>query len=123
ARLRPDTSLRSLFPPNVPAATALDRVLNDFPTAEELLVLATTPGDEPRPAQLLAFADRLHKQVAADAEASALVAAVKYRVDERTREFFTKVVVPNGLFYLSDAEFAAARQRLTRAEMDEQLRR
>ena len=39
------------------------------------------------------------------------------------RDFVTKVVVPNGIFYLDDAEFDAARRRLTLPEMAEQLRR
>ena len=47
-RLRPDTSLQSLFSADDPAARALDRVLTDFPMAEEMLVLVTTPGDQPR---------------------------------------------------------------------------
>ena len=38
SRLRPDTSLQSLFPPHDPAAGALNRVLNNFPAAEELLL-------------------------------------------------------------------------------------
>ena len=48
---------------------------------------------------------------------------MRYRAGDQTREFVTKVIAPNGLFYLSDAEFAAARQRLTRAEMAEQFHR
>ncbi|HMB94446.1 MAG TPA: hypothetical protein VKK61_00245, partial [Tepidisphaeraceae bacterium] len=36
-RLRPDMSLHSLFSTGQPAVIALNHVLDDFPTAEELL--------------------------------------------------------------------------------------
>ena len=120
-RLQPDTSLQSLFAPNDPAAKALGRVLDHFPAAEELLVLATTTGDEPHPDQLLAFADRLKERVAQDATAAKLVAAIRYRADADSRDFVAKVIVPNGLFYLSDAEFEAAKQRLTKPAMAAQF--
>jgi predicted RND superfamily exporter protein len=122
-RLRPDTSLKSFFPSADPAAAALDRVFTHFPAADEMLVLATVPGSEPGPDRLLAFAGRLQQNIAGDAEASTLVASLRYRIGSQGQDFAAKVVVPNGLFYLSDAEFAAARQRLTRPEMTEQLRR
>jgi predicted RND superfamily exporter protein len=120
-RLRPDTSLQSLFPPNDPAATALNRVLNHFPAAEELLMLVTTSGNEPHVNELIAFAARLESGIKNDPEAASLVAAINYRADSQTRDFITKVVVPNGMFYLDDAEFAAAQARLTRLEMTRQF--
>ncbi len=123
ATLQPDTSFQSLFSPHDPAANALNRVLNHFPAAEELLILATTPGDSPQPSQLIEFADRLKQQIAQDAEASKLVGTIRYRADLESRDFVKKVIVPNGLFYLSDAEFQAATHRLTKPEMIEQFRR
>jgi predicted RND superfamily exporter protein len=120
-RLRPDTSLQSLFPPKDPAATALNRVLNNFPAAEELLLLVSSEGAEPHVDQLLSFASRLEAAIKQDGEASSLVAAVNYRADAQTRDFVTKVIVPGGMFYLDDAEFTAAKNRLTRAEMTSQF--
>jgi predicted RND superfamily exporter protein len=122
-RLRPETSLKSFFPSADPAAAALDRVFTHFPAADEMLVLATVPGTEPGPQQLLAFAGRLQQEVTTDAEAAKLVASLRYRAGEQGRDFVTHVVVPKGLFYLNDAEFAAAQQRLTGSEMARQLRR
>jgi uncharacterized protein len=122
-RLGPDMSLQSLFSPGEPAVVALNRVLDDFPTAEELLVLATTPGAQPEPARLLAFADRLKQQASQDAEAAQLISTLSYRADAQSREFVTKVIVPNAALYLSDADFEAALRRLTRPEMAEQFRR
>ncbi len=123
SRLRPDTSLQSLFSPNDPAANALNRVLNHFPAAEEMLILATAGGEKPQPDQLLAFAGRLKEQIADDPQAAKLVGAIHYRADAATRNFVTKVIIPNGMFYLNDAEFKAAQVRLTKPEMVEQFHR
>ena len=123
SRLHPDTSFQSLFSPDDPAANALNRVLNHFPAAEELLVLATTAGTSPHPEQLIEFADRLKQQIAQVSQISKLVGAIHYRADARTREFVTKVIVPNGLFYLTKAEFQAAKFRLTKSEMARQFQR
>lgn len=123
-RLRVDTSLASLFDDTDPAATALVRVLDHFPSAEELLVLVESPQDEaPQPDRLLAFAARLDEAVKNDPSASRLSGGVTYRVDAQTRKFFEEVLVPNGLFYLDDDAFKAARHRLTRDEMAKQIRR
>jgi predicted RND superfamily exporter protein len=125
ARLRPDTSLRSLFSPRDKAASALNRVLEHFPVVEEMLLLVTAPSTgDPDPGKLLAFAGRLERQIDQDPQTRALVAAVRYRGGaDDVREFITKVVVPSGIFYLSDDEFAGALHRLTRPEMAEQLAR
>lgn len=123
-RLRVDTSLASLFDDSDPAAIALVRVLDHFPSAEELLLLVESPLTEaPQPERLLAFAARLDEAVKSDPAASQLSGGVTYRVDAQTRKFFEEVLVPNGLFYLDDDSFQAAQHRLTRAEMAKQIRR
>ncbi len=114
-RLRPDTSLESLFSPTDPAARALVRVLNDFSAADELLVLVTTPAGEPRPERLLAFADRLTNEIKRDAQGAGTVSRISYRADAQSRAFVSEVIAPNGLFYLSDVDFEAAKRRLSRA--------
>jgi len=122
-RLHPDTSLQSLFSVGQPAVVALNHVLNDFPTAEELLVLVTTPGDQPDPDRLLAFSDRFKLNASQDPELSELISGVSYRVDAQSPEFVTKVMLPNAIFYLSEADFEAALQRLSRPQMAEQFHR
>jgi hypothetical protein len=123
--IRPDASLERMMSKDDPAAVAAARVLSAFPAAEELLVLATVPPDREGAGtdSLIAFAARLDRAVHDSPEASALCAAVHYRADPQMREFFEKVLVPGGLFYLDDASFAAARARLTRDGMAEQFRR
>ena len=126
SRMRPDASIAGMFPKDDPAATALVRVLDRFSAVEELLVLVSVPEPQwstpPDTGRLLAFARRLDHAVHDSPEASALTTGVIYRADAETRAFFEKVLVPNALFYLDDASFDAARQRLTRPEMEKQVR-
>ena len=130
-RIRPDTSLEGLFPRGDRSALALSKVLKDFSVAEELLLLVSVPdtpaatqnGDRrPGPTELIAFAERFEKSVRADPEAMKLAEDVIYRPDSQIEDYFTKVVPPNGLFYLDDAQFAEAKRRLTKEGMAEQLR-
>ncbi len=120
-RLRPDTSLENLFSRNDQAAAALVRVMNNFSAVEELLVFVTAPGSDPAPEELLAFAARFDDGVKSSPSASAMSAGVVYRADAQMRDFFEKVLVPNGIFYLDDDAFRAARQRLTLPEMRKQI--
>ena len=46
-----------------------------------------------------------------------------FRADPDAKRFFAEVLVPAGLFYLDDEQFALARRRLTPEGMREQLRR
>jgi predicted RND superfamily exporter protein len=124
--MRPDASIAGMFPKDDPAATSLVRVLDRFSAVEELLVLVSVPEDQwkspPDTRRLLAFARRLDQAVHDSPEASSLTAGVLYQADPGTRAFFEKVLVPNALFYLDDAGFDAACQRLTRPEMVKQIR-
>ena len=135
-RLRPDTSLESMFARDDPAADAMVRVLHSFGAVEELLVLVSLPdapasggggGSSPEERQrLVAFAERFGQTRRAGRGASSpepLVATVMYRADSDARRFVAEVLVPSGLFYLDDATFALARKRLTPEGMREQLRR
>ena len=123
-RLGIDASLTSLFDDDDPAAAALVRVLNNFRSVEELLILVESqPNEPPQPEKLVGFARRIDTAVRDDPAASRLADGVIYRTDEETRQFFEQVLVPNGLFYLDDASFKAAEQRLTRSEMANQMRR
>ncbi len=123
-RMSADASVQSMFPRGDPAAAAMGRVLNDFSAAGDLLILATLPQDRQAEgtAALLAYADRLEQRVLNSPQAAALVDAVVYRADEQTRKFFERVLVPAGIYYLSDSGFAAARRRLTHDEMARQIR-
>ena len=120
-RLRIDTSLTSLFDAHDPAALALDRVLNHFEAVEELLVFAQAP--EAAPDKLRQFAQRFESAVTTDPVASKMSGGVMWRADAQMRTFVEQVVVPNGLFYLDDASFEAAKRRLTPEEMKRQIRR
>ncbi|MBC7783617.1 MAG: MMPL family transporter [Burkholderiales bacterium] len=121
-RLRPETSLDAMLDPHDPATAAMGRVLRQFPVAEEMLVLVSTPDDRPVDrAALLEFAERLTTRLATDA--SDVVHAVRFRPSEQARQFVERVIAPAGLYYLNDEGLAEARRRLTPESMAEQLRR
>ncbi len=127
SRLRAEASLEAMFSRDDPAAAALIRVLNEFGAAEELLVLATVPSGQhpgqPDPTRLLAFARRFEEAVTSSSDALQLCDGVIYRSDAQTRQFFERVLVPNGLFYLDPDALRAARQRLSRQQMQQQIAR
>src|SRR5206468_9470395 len=97
------------------------RVMSNFRSVEELLILAESDSADPN--KLTAFAARLDQAIKADPVAASLSDGVVYRVDAQQRQFFEQVLVPAGLFYLDDAAFEAAKRRLTREAMLEQLHR
>jgi len=126
SRLRPEPTIDSMFPEHAPASRALSRVMHGFGAAEELLILASLPPDAPQPPdtdRLLAFAGRLDETIKQSPTASALCGGVDYRVDSEMRRFFERELVPAGLFYLTDAQLAEAKQRLSPAGMREQIAR
>jgi hypothetical protein len=116
-----------MFARNDPAATALGRVLNGFSAVEDLLVFVSLPSGqksgETGPGHLLSYAQRLETAVANSPDSKSISDELVYRVDDQTRAFFERVLVPSGLLYLDDASFNAARQRLTRTEMARQIQR
>ncbi|MDB5358364.1 MAG: hypothetical protein JWN24_4817 [Phycisphaerales bacterium] len=114
-----------MFARNDPAADALVHVLNDFDTADDLLIVASIPSTQP-PApgdvdRLVAFGNRLEEQVSRDDQTRDLVDGVFFRPDAQSRAFFEKVLVPAALYYVDDADFAAASARLTRPQMRQQI--
>ena len=121
SRLRTDTSLSSLFDRDNPAAVAMERVFENFEAVEELIVFAQAP--QAAPQKLRQFAQRLESAVAADAVASRMSDGLIWRADPQYRKFAEEVLVPGALFYLDDAAWNAAKQRLTPQEMKRQIRR
>ena len=66
-RLRADASLQALTSSNDPAAQALDRVLNHFGAAQELLILVSLAENSPPDTEpLLQFAQRLEQAIVRD---------------------------------------------------------
>jgi predicted RND superfamily exporter protein len=120
ARLRSDTSLDAMFPEHDPAAASMVRVMSRFGAADELLVLVALPDSDsqPDPDRLLAYAERLKKSIG---DGPPLAEAVIYRTEPDAQRFVQEQLAPAALFYLSDAELAAARERLSPRGMREQL--
>ena len=120
ARLRPQTALTEMFDGNDPSVAALQRIVDEFPVAEELLVLASLPEGEPADVnRLRAFAERLDQRLADEPA----VTAVRYRAGPQFGQFVRQQILPNGLLYLDAAGREEAASRLTAAGMADQLRR
>lgn len=121
--LHADPALEKMANQNDPSAKALGRVLSHFSAVEDLLILVTLPANEsqPDPAKLTNYAHKLGQAIRGDAKTRALCNDIVYQTDAQTREYFEKVLVPSALYYLDDATLAAARQRLTLAEMRKQI--
>ena len=118
-RMHADASVQSMFPAHDPSAAALVRVLDRFSVADELLLLVSTADGQPDDtAKLLDYAERFSTA----AKSISQVKHVAYRIDDQSRQFFAQVLAPAGIYYLNDAAFAAARQRLTKPEMIKQIR-
>jgi len=117
SHLRFQATLDAMFPRGDRAADAMERVLDRFDTADELLVLVT--GD---PDRLPAFAERFSRAVSAG-PAGQLAEKVVWGVDPDAEQFIQHELAPNALFYLNDAELAAARERLSPHGMRAQLAR
>src|SRR5258707_1041345 len=102
-RIHAEGSLSAMFARNDPAADALVHVLNDFDTADDLLVVASIPSNQPSTPgdvdRLLAFGSRLEDQILQDKQTRNLVDGVFFRPDAQGRPFLEKVVVPAALYY------------------------
>jgi hypothetical protein len=122
-RLRPETGIQGLLDQSQPAVAAMGRVLDQFSVANELLVLATLPEaeEEPDPTKLVRFAERIQQAARADAAGARLIAKVRYEAGTQERAFIEDVVVPAGLYYLDDAQFATIMQRLSYQGMRDQI--
>lgn len=124
-RIHSSASLGSMISRDDPAARAAVRVLNDFPAAEELLVLATIPATSTPPdiRPLITFAQNLEGAIRAAPGSSTLCGDITYRAGPQFANYFAKVVAPNGLYYLDQKSFQAAKARLSREQMQQQFNR
>lgn len=123
ARLQPSGSLAAMFPAHDPSADAMVHVMDDFPAADQLILLASLPpsASAPDPQRLIDFARRFSDRVAATPDVQHLVDGVFHAPDADTREFVEKVIAPSAIFYLDEPAFQAACKRLTPDEMRRQL--
>jgi predicted RND superfamily exporter protein len=122
-RIRPDASLAAMFPRHDPAAEALVRVLDDFPAADQLILLASLPQSStgPDPDRLMAFGARLDDEVRRSPGMAQLTPGISWRADEQGRAFVGQVIGPAAMFYLDDDAYAAARRRLGTREIHQKI--
>jgi predicted RND superfamily exporter protein len=124
-RSHASASLQDLIGRQNPAARALERVLHDFPSADELLLLVTFQSERDPEAgvqDLRAFAAKLDAALKSDATTAPLCKSIASAASPQVLEFFKNEAIPAGLMYLDDQEFTDFTARLTPQAMHEQLR-
>ncbi|MFN0132593.1 MAG: MMPL family transporter, partial [Phycisphaerales bacterium] len=124
-RMAPNATLGAVFGKHDRAAAALGRVLDSFSAIDELQLLVSDEragvAPEASAESLVAFARRLESALRGWDRATPLVTHISYAADPGMAEFFTRVVVPAGAYYLSD--LGPLESRLTLDAMREQLAR
>jgi uncharacterized protein len=126
SRLQPASSLQSMMDQNEPSAVAFGKILSNCESMDRLLLVVSLPkGSDGDRRMLGEFAARLEQSIAADAEFSDWIGEVRYSRGARPedRAFVEQRVIPAGLYYMSERQFAALLQRLTLQSMQEQVRR
>jgi predicted RND superfamily exporter protein len=125
SRSHASASLQDLIGRHNPAARALERVLGDFPSADELLLLVTLEGIRENPEdgvqELRAFAAGLDTTLKTDPATAPLCKSIAHAASPQMIDFFKNEAIPAGLMYLDDAEFSAFTARLSPQAMREQL--
>lgn len=126
SRLRAASPIASLLDPNDPSASAMLTVMQRFDGVDQLLIMATAPAGHSRSLNadtLLAYAHRLQAALTSSPTAAPLVRSIEYRPSSQWKSFFENIVAPAALFYLDDANFQAAKDRLSLKGMTNQIRR
>src|SRR5262245_57013465 len=124
-RAHPTSSLQDLIGREDPAARALQRVLEDFPAADELLLLVTLTQErspEYSVPALRSLAGVIDLALRQNRDTAPLIRSVTYSASPQFLDFFKNEAVPSGLHYLDDAEYQSLLARLTPNAMREQLR-
>jgi predicted RND superfamily exporter protein len=121
------SSLAAMLGTQSITAAAMDRVTTGYQTRDSLLLLVELPedraADDAARAELVEFATRLEAAVTADPALAPMVAWVKFREDPAFLRFAQEVMLPNGAFYLNDAQATELMRRLDPASMREQFAR
>jgi predicted RND superfamily exporter protein len=127
SQLRITSSLSAMLGTDSAAAAAMERVTTEYRTGDALLLLVELPADRPADDagrdELVAFATSLERALKADPVAGPLIAQVRFREDQDLRRFMHEIMLPGGVFYLSESGAAELLQRLEPERMREQIAR
>lgn len=136
SRSHSSASIQDLLGKDDPAAAALGHLMDDFSSAEELLVLVSVDEDAgPRSGpiresdldpsgdveRLLDVAARLCAALKQSPSTAPLCGQISYSASPQFMEFFTREAVPAGLLYLDETNYRAFMARLTPESMRLQL--
>jgi predicted RND superfamily exporter protein len=125
SRSHASASLQDLIGRHNPAARALERVLEDFHSADELLLLVSLDHAPAIPEdgveELRAFAAKLDTALQTDPTTAPLCRSVASAASPQIIDFFKNEAIPAGMLYLDETEFASLTSRLTPEAIREQL--
>ena len=125
-RLEPVRSLQAMMDDHDPSAVALGRILSNFGSVDKLLMVASLPSSAPaNRAPLAEFAGRFNESIGSDHGLRESVSEVRFTRGglHEDRAFFEQHVIPAGLYYLTDGQFADLVERLEPESMLKQIRR
>ncbi len=124
ARMRISGSLSDMLGSDSPESQALTRLVSEYRSAEELLVIVTLAKPElDSPRVLTDHADRLIHAITSDPDSSALITGASYVRSREYADFIRQIAAPSIAYYLDDPAFDELLNRLTPQGMQTQLRR
>jgi hypothetical protein len=125
ARIHPTGSLESMLSRSEPSARALAEIIHDFGVMDDLILLITDESTDPSPVihgRLRSFGERLQRHARESPTLAELCVDVFYRDVPEIRAFIETEIVPAGLYYLSDEQFAELASRLSPEGIRDQVR-
>jgi len=124
SRMRISGSLADMLGSNSPQSQALTRLVSEYRSAEELLVIVTRAKPDREAIDVLTnYADQLVHAITSDPRSSSLVAHVSYTRSHEYANFIRQVAAPAVAYYLDEPAFNELLHRLTPEGMRTQLRR
>ncbi|MBX3359041.1 MAG: MMPL family transporter [Phycisphaeraceae bacterium] len=127
SRLHITSSLTGILGSGSGAAAAMERVVSGYRSGAELMLLVELPegraADDAGRAELVGYATRLASALGSDPVASRLVLWARFREDPELLRFAREVMLPHGVFYLSEGAVEELERRLQPAQIRRQIAR
>ena len=133
SHLTVSASLPAMLGQGARAAAATQRITTGFQGGEDLLIVvepiehraanATVLAADAMKSDLIAFAERFTASINTDSESRGLVAMVRTASPQDFAAYGRRNIIPNAAFFLTDAQFDAAIDKLSPGEIRAQIAR
>lgn len=125
-RLQVSTNIRAMLAKGDPSAEAMAQIVENHALVDEALVLVSLPESKKPPTDqelesLKNYARRFVIAVQSDVDLGSMAKQVSWTTSPQFRQFGQEVLVPSGVFYLSEAEFETLRARLKPEQMSRMI--